>query len=78
MPFSVDIVGKYQSGQYGYSDAKTDLKELFFDCFRPARERYRQIQDGEMEVILQAGGKKAREQVARLVFELRSEMATRL
>lgn len=72
-----EFVGKYQSGQYGYSDAKTDLKELFFDCFRPARERYRQIQDGEVEAILQAGGKKAREQVARLVFELRSEMATR-
>lgn len=71
-----ELTGKYGSGQYGYSDAKNYLKDLFFDSFKSQREEYRRITEGDVESVLLSGGRVAREQIARIVFELRSEMAT--
>jgi len=67
---------KYEAGGYGYSDAKKELTDLFFDHFQPIRQRYAEIEDGEVDRVLRSGASAAREQIAHLVFEVRDEVAT--
>jgi tryptophanyl-tRNA synthetase len=67
---------KYEAGGYGYSDAKKELIDLFFDHFGSMRQRYAEIEDAEVDRILHSGAMAAREQIARLVFEVRREVAT--
>jgi tryptophanyl-tRNA synthetase len=76
--FENQLIDRYGSGQFGYSDAKNHLREMFFENYGPFRSRYQQISDKDVNEILSLGGKRARQTIAPLIFEIRSAMSTSL
>ena len=64
----VEEVEKLKAGGYGYGDLKKRLFELYWDYFRPARERRADLMQNQdyVDQVLASGAEKARE-IARTV-----------
>ena len=54
--------GSLRQGGVKYSDVKKDLFSRMWECFRPAREKRKQLEKdiGQIRDILKAGAEKAR------------------
>ncbi len=64
----------YQSGEYGYEDAKRDLTDLFLTTFLDARRRFREITDRHIRDVLSAGATRAQAHVSGFLFDLREAL----
>jgi tryptophanyl-tRNA synthetase len=66
------MAARYRAGGLGYGDAKKALVEVFERTFGPARERRRELaaRPSEVEDILAAGGRRAREVAAQVLAEV--------